>query len=72
MKRDGTVITLKKAEDFEYLARLVVGGIDMAHDDAKVLHISNMLKKMFAYNVYNVNKYVNYFTQTISLCSNFI
>nr|AAC35429.1 diapause associated protein 2 [Choristoneura fumiferana] len=55
--RDGTVITLKKAEDFEYLARLLVGGIGMLHDDAKVVHITNMLKKMFAYNVYNVDKY---------------
>ncbi|XP_061713967.1 basic juvenile hormone-suppressible protein 1-like [Cydia pomonella] len=55
-RRDGTVITLKKAEDYEYLARLLVGGMGMLNDDAKVIHITNLLKKMFTYSLYNVDK----------------
>ncbi|XP_063362935.1 basic juvenile hormone-suppressible protein 1-like [Cydia amplana] len=55
-RRDGTVITLKKAEDYEYLARLLVGGMGMLNDDAKVIHVTNLLKKMLTYNLYNVDK----------------
>ncbi|XP_047990431.1 basic juvenile hormone-suppressible protein 1-like [Leguminivora glycinivorella] len=55
-RRDGTVITLKKAEDYEYLARMLCGGMGMLHDDAKVIHVTNLLKKMLSYSLYNVDK----------------
>ncbi|XP_041979765.1 basic juvenile hormone-suppressible protein 1-like [Aricia agestis] len=56
-RRDGTIINLKKTEDFEYLARLLVGGIGIQNDDAKVIHITNMIKNLVTYGTYNLNKY---------------
>nr|XP_013189506.1 unnamed protein product [Amyelois transitella] len=55
--RDGTMLTLKKPEDFETLARLVLGGIGLKHDDAKVMNLVILLRKMLSYGTYNNNKY---------------
>ncbi|XP_049872716.1 basic juvenile hormone-suppressible protein 1-like [Pectinophora gossypiella] len=55
--RDGTVITLKKTEDIELLARLILGGIGFTHDDAKLLNLVTMFKKLLRYSMYNEDKY---------------
>ncbi|CAH0753108.1 unnamed protein product [Diatraea saccharalis] len=55
--RDGTVLSLKKAEDIEVLARLILGGHGLQNDNAKIIHVSNVLKKMLSYSTYNVDKY---------------
>ncbi|XP_068617306.1 basic juvenile hormone-suppressible protein 1-like [Battus philenor] len=57
IRRDGTTINLRKAEDVEYLCRLILGGMGMQHDDAKVIHVSYLVKKLLTYSVYNVDKY---------------
>ncbi|CAK1585075.1 unnamed protein product [Parnassius mnemosyne] len=57
LRRDGTVISLKKPEDVEYLCRLILGGMGMQHDDAKVIHVTNLIKKLLSYSVYNVDNY---------------
>ncbi|CAH2046689.1 unnamed protein product, partial [Iphiclides podalirius] len=57
MRRDGTIINLKKPEDVEYLCRLILGGMGMQNDDAKVIHVSNLIKKVLSYSLYNVDKY---------------
>ncbi|NP_001106747.2 sex-specific storage-protein 1 precursor [Bombyx mori] len=56
-RRDGTVISLKKSEDIENLARLVLGGLEIVGDDAKVIHLTNLMKKMLSYGQYNMDKY---------------
>ncbi|XP_050678623.1 basic juvenile hormone-suppressible protein 1-like [Leptidea sinapis] len=56
-RRDGTVINLKKVEDFENLARILLGGMGIVNDDAKVLHIVNVFKRLMAYGNYNFDKY---------------
>ncbi|KAL4709732.1 hypothetical protein ACJJTC_005535 [Scirpophaga incertulas] len=55
--RDGTRVTLQKAEDIEYLARMVLGGYGFKHDDAKVIHVSNVFKRVFSINNNDINKY---------------
>ncbi|XP_063826533.1 basic juvenile hormone-suppressible protein 1-like [Ostrinia nubilalis] len=55
--RDGTTLILKKPEDIETLARLVLGGINMKHDHAKVIHVTNLFKRMLSYSQYNLDKY---------------
>lgn len=50
------MITLKKAEDIENLARLVLGGMGLVGDDAKMFHMMHLMRKMLTYNVYNVDK----------------
>ncbi|KPJ03733.1 Basic juvenile hormone-suppressible protein 1 [Papilio xuthus] len=57
VRRDGTTISLKKTEDVEYLCRLILGGMGLQHDDAKVIHVTNVMKQLLSYNLYNVNKY---------------
>ncbi|XP_035450637.2 basic juvenile hormone-suppressible protein 1 [Spodoptera frugiperda] len=56
-RRDGTVISLKKPEDIEYLARLVLGGMGLVRDDAKFMHMMHLMKRLLSYNVYNFDKY---------------
>nr|AAA29320.1 methionine-rich storage protein 1 [Manduca sexta] len=56
-RRDGTVIHLKKAEDAEMLARLILGGVRLVGDDAKVIHLTHLLRKILSYSQYNMNKY---------------
>ncbi|CAB3254226.1 unnamed protein product [Arctia plantaginis] len=56
-RRDGTVISLRKPEDVENLARLLLGGMRLLNDDAKTLHMMNLMRKMLTYNVYNTDKY---------------
>ncbi|MBR0637427.1 hypothetical protein HF694_18725, partial [Bacillus safensis] len=46
-----------KPEDIETLARLVLGGINMKHDHAKVIHVTNLFKRMLSYSRYNLDKY---------------
>lgn len=55
-QRDGTVISLKKPEDIEYLARLVLGGMGLVRDDAKFMHMMHLMKRLLSYNVYNFDK----------------
>lgn len=55
-QRDGTTLMLKKAEDIEILARLLLGGIGMKHDHAKVIHVTNLFKRMLTYSHYNLDK----------------
>ncbi|KAL0830261.1 hypothetical protein ABMA28_002467 [Loxostege sticticalis] len=55
--RDGTTLMLKKPEDIEILARLLLGGIGMKHDHAKVIHVTNLFKRMLTYSHYNLDKY---------------
>lgn len=50
------MINIKKSEDIEYLARLVLGGIGVTHDDAKMIHLVTLFKKLLTYNLYNTNK----------------
>ncbi|CAH2233649.1 basic juvenile hormone-suppressible protein 1-like [Pararge aegeria] len=56
-RRDGTVITLKKAEDFENLARMLLGGLGIMNDDAKVIHVVHLFRKLVSYGNYNFDKY---------------
>ncbi|XP_034829267.1 basic juvenile hormone-suppressible protein 1-like [Maniola hyperantus] len=56
-RRDGTSITLRKSEDFEYLARMLLGGLGIVNDDAKVVHIVHMFRKLLSYGNYNFDKY---------------
>uniref|UniRef100_A0A2A4JMW0 Methionine-rich storage protein n=1 Tax=Heliothis virescens TaxID=7102 RepID=A0A2A4JMW0_HELVI len=56
-RRDGKVITLKKPEDIENLARLVLGGMGLVGDDAKFMHMMHLMRKMLSYNTHNFNKY---------------
>nr|AAB86647.1 very methionine rich hexamerin precursor [Hyalophora cecropia] len=56
-RRDGTMINLKKPEDVEMLARLILGGMNLANDDAKMFHMMTMFRKMLSYNQYNMDKY---------------
>ncbi|XP_045769520.1 basic juvenile hormone-suppressible protein 1-like [Maniola jurtina] len=56
-RRDGTTITLRKTEDFEYLARMLLGGLGHMNDDAKVFHIVHLFRKLVSYGNYNFNKY---------------
>ncbi|CAH0683394.1 unnamed protein product [Spodoptera exigua] len=56
-RRDGTVISLKKPEDIEYLARMVLGGMGLVSDDAKFMHMMHLMKRLLSYNVYNFDKY---------------
>ncbi|XP_075975560.1 basic juvenile hormone-suppressible protein 1-like [Anticarsia gemmatalis] len=56
-RRDGTVINLRKPEDIEVLARMVLGGMGLVGDDAKMFHMMHLMRKMLAYNVYNKNTY---------------
>lgn len=56
VQRDGTVISLKKPEDIEYLARLVLGGMGLVRDDAKFMHMMHLMKRLLSYNVYNFDK----------------
>ncbi|XP_072932421.1 basic juvenile hormone-suppressible protein 1-like [Epargyreus clarus] len=56
-RRDGTIINLKKAEDIEYLCRLLLGGMGFLNDDAKVIHVMNLYKRLLTYSTYNFNKY---------------
>nr|AAK71137.1 hexamerin storage protein PinSP2 [Plodia interpunctella] len=55
--RDGTVLTLRKAEDFETLARLVLGSTGLKNDDAKIANLVTLFRKMLGYGLYNINKY---------------
>ncbi|CAF4849210.1 unnamed protein product [Pieris macdunnoughi] len=56
-KRDGTVIQLKKAEDFENLARMLLGGLGVVDDDAKVIHVVHLFRRLLSYGNYNFEKY---------------
>lgn len=56
IQRDGTVVSLKKPEDVEMLARLILGGMNLVNDDAKMFHIMTMLRKMLSYSPYNMDK----------------
>ncbi|XP_026736126.1 basic juvenile hormone-suppressible protein 1 [Trichoplusia ni] len=56
-RRDGTIINLKKAEDVEHLARLLLGGMGLVGDDAKFMHMMHLMKRLLSYNVYNFDKY---------------
>lgn len=56
LQRDGTIINLKKPEDIESLARLLLGGISLIRDDAKVLLVTNLLRKLLSYGTYNRDK----------------
>lgn len=56
LQRDGTVINLKKAEDFENLARMLLGGLGITNDDAKVIHVVHMFRKLLSYGTYNFEK----------------
>ncbi|XP_026488666.1 basic juvenile hormone-suppressible protein 1-like [Vanessa tameamea] len=56
-RRDGTIINLKKTEDFEYLARMLLGGLGIMNDDAKVVHVINLFRKILSYGTYNLEKY---------------
>nr|CAB55604.1 methionine-rich storage protein [Spodoptera litura] len=56
-RRDGTVISLKKPEDIEDLARMVLGGMGLVSDDAKFMHMMHLMKRLLSYNVYNFDKY---------------
>ncbi|CAH2085085.1 unnamed protein product [Euphydryas editha] len=55
--RDGTVINLKKVEDYEQLARMLLGGMGFAKDDAKVMHLMHLFRKIMSYSTYNFEKY---------------
>ncbi|CAG9562296.1 unnamed protein product [Danaus chrysippus] len=54
--RDGTVLNLRKSEDFEILARILLGGVGLKNDDAKVIHIVNLFKRLLSYSNYNFEK----------------
>ncbi|XP_052741115.1 basic juvenile hormone-suppressible protein 1-like [Bicyclus anynana] len=56
-RRDGTVINLRKAEDFEHLARMLLGGLGIMNDDAKVIHVVHLFRKLVSYSNYNFDKY---------------
>lgn len=56
VQRDGTVVSLKKPEDFEYLARMLLGGMGIVNDDAKVIHLVHLFRKLLSYSTYNFNK----------------
>lgn len=55
-QRDGTILMLNKAEDIEYLCRLILGGMGFKYDHAKVFHMMNLFKRMLTYSHYNVDK----------------
>lgn len=48
---------------------MVLGGIGIMRDDAKVLLITNLLRKLLGYGVYNRNKYV--LSIFFSFCDNY-
>ncbi|CAG4928700.1 unnamed protein product [Colias eurytheme] len=56
-RRDGTVISLKKAEDFENLARMLLGGLGIVNDDAKVIHVVHLFRRLLSYGTYNFEKF---------------
>nr|ABX55887.1 methionine-rich storage protein [Spodoptera exigua] len=56
-RRDGTVISLKKPEDIEYLARMVLGGMGLVSDDAMFMHMMHLMKRLLSYNVCDFDKY---------------
>lgn len=47
---------MNKVEDFENLARIILGGMGFAKDDAKVMHLVHLFRKIMSYGTYNFDK----------------
>lgn len=54
------MIQLKKAEDFENLARMLLGGLGIVDDDAKVNNLMHLFRRLLSYGTYNFDKYVTF------------